>query len=229
MSRLPGRILVAIGLAFAFTAAPVVASPITVTFEGVHPGDGSAGQYNWNSGNVVIPDLIYTPNGNGSSSANHFVTFCIERTQYISRNTTYSDYQFVPLENAPVPNPAMTSAVADAIRAMWAEYRDDLDLGSDRADRSVAFQNAVWHLLDPTYNPGFSSARLGYYNNFLNSSTWNSGRANLMVMASPTNQDQLVQFRAPPFHTPEPTTLVAGLLLAPALLLRFRRTRTNPV
>ena len=61
--------------------APVVAAPISATFEGVNPGIGNAGQYNWNTGSTTYEGLMYTPIGNGSSYANHFITFCIERNQ----------------------------------------------------------------------------------------------------------------------------------------------------
>ena len=224
MNRFRLQGLATVGILFAaFSTAS--AAPVTVSFEGVHPGVGSAGQYNWNTGSTSYTGLLYTPNGNGSSSANHFITFCIEQTQH---TTTLHNYQFSNLITSPVPGSGMSPAAADALRAMWAEFRDDLDV-TDRANRSAAFQNAVWHLVDPSFNPSLSGPVAGYYSTYLNSANWNSVLANLATLVSPTQQDQLLELESGYTvvdgsiqATPEPTMLALGLLVAPAIYLRRR-------
>lgn len=211
------RVFAAAGVLLA--AGLASAAPITVTFEGVRPGTGSAGQYNWNSGGTTYDGLAYTPFGNGSASATHFVSFCIERTQTISGGHTYSDYTLVPFTG--------TTGSDHALRAMWAEFRDDLDTGTDaeKAAKSAAFQSAVWCLIDPNYLPALTAQESGYLSTFMTASNWHSGLANLAVMASPTGQDQLVALLGAPVATPEPGMLALGLLVAPAVYLR-RRAKT---
>jgi hypothetical protein len=226
-------VVFAAAFGLAATAAPAAAGPITVTFEQVNPGLGSAGQYNWNTGSTAIDGILYTPMTNGSSSANHFITFCIQQNQYISGGTTYSDYTFANLENAPVPGTPMSATAADALRQMWAEFRDDLDTGSatDKNNKSAAFQNAVWHLVSG-YNPSLSGAELTDYNTFLNPNNWHSGFANLAAIVSQEHQDQILELKSgyvvdPNGNlvaTPAPATLAVALLIAPALVLVYRRS-----
>jgi hypothetical protein len=229
-------VLTAVGFSLAVSSRPSDASPITVSFEKVGPGVGNAGQYNWNTGNITYDGIKYTPYGNQSSSPNHIVMFCIERDQFINNNTTYSGYYFANLESAPVgPTSAMSITVANALRAMWGAYRDDLDIGtlSERNDKSAAFQHAVWHLLDPNYNPSLSSSVLSYYTTFLNSSTWNSPWANLAAIVHSQHQDQIFELqrssvvapRGNVLVVPAPATLAVAVLIAPALVFRRRWTR----
>jgi hypothetical protein len=213
------------------TASGAAAAPVTLTFENVGPGVGSAGQYNWNT-NPTVSGILYTPFGNGSSSANHFVAFCIERSQFINPGAHYSNYLFAPLESAPVPGPAMSHATADSIREMWAQFRP----GVDTSNESMAFQNAVWHLVDPSYNPGLSGTQLSLYSSYLNPANWHSGFANLAAMVNGDHQDQIFELK-PGYTvqngdivpTPAPAALVVASLLAPALLWRCRRTRAGGV
>ena len=231
MSTLLNKSLVGFALVvgFAVTTGSAKAGPITVTFEHVGPGIGNAGQYNWNTGSTTYEGVLYTPMGNGSSSMNHFITFCIERNQYISNGSTYNDYYFSNLELSPVPGPAMPSSAPDDIRAMWAEFRSSLDTNTE----SAAFQEAVWHLADPGYNPSLSGAELTYYNAYLNSSNWQSGLANLASMVNQERQDQILELE-PGYivdengniiPVPAPATLVVALLVAPAMVLRRRLAR----
>ena len=223
MFSLRGLLLAAGLTAGLAVGASVSAAPLSVTFEGVRPGSGNAGQYNWNSGTTSISGLVYTPFGNGSASANHFVTFCIERNQQINGGSTYTSYSFASLENSPNPGQPMSAETADNLRRMWAEYRDDLDVGTDaeRAIKSAAFQHAVWSLVEANSQASVPVSEADYFALFLNSNTWRSGLANLMVMGSGNQQDQLVEF-APlaPDPVPEPGMLALGLLVAPALYLR---------
>lgn len=209
------RVLAAAGVLLA--AGVASAGPISVTFEGVRPGSGTAGQYNWNSGGTTHPGLAYTPFGNGSASANHFVSFCVERTQTVSGGTTYSDYTLVPFTG--------TTGSDFALRAMWAEFRDDLDAGTaaERTAKSIAFQHAVWSLIDPAYLPALTATESVYLSTFMTAANWNSGLADLALMSSPTGQDQLVALVGGPLAAPEPGMLALGLLVAPAVYLRRRR------
>lgn len=208
------RALAAAGVLLA--AGVASAGPISVTFEGVQPGRGSAGQYNWNSGGTTYAGLAYTPFGNGSASANHFVSFCVERTQFISGGPTYSDYTLTPYTG--------TTGTDFALRSMWAEFRDDLNVGTDaeKAAKSTAFQSAVWCLIDPSYLPALTAQESTYLSTYMTAANWNSGLANLALMHSPTSQDQLVALVGTPVATPEPGVLALGLLIAPAVYLRRR-------
>lgn len=208
------RVFAAAGVLLA--AGVASAAPISVTFEGVRPGAGTAGQYNWNSGGTTYDGLLYSPFGNGSASANHFVSFCVERTQTISGGHTYSDYTLVPLTGA--------TGSDHALRAMWAEFRDDLDAGTDaeRAAKSAAFQSAVWCLIDPAYLPALTVQESTYLSTYMTAANWNSGLANLAFLHSENSQDQLVALVGSPLATPEPGMLALGLLVAPAVYLRRR-------
>ena len=221
-----------IGLTTSVTPAP--ASPLTVTFEGVSPAVGNAGQYNWNTGAVNHNGILYTPNANGSSSLNHFVAFCMEQPQYVSPGTTYGNYTFSNLETSPSPGPVLTVSTANDIRAMWAEYRTGLDTGTfaDKANKSAAFQHAVWQLVDSTYNPTLGGAVGGYYTGYLNSSSWQSGLANLATLVSDDKQDQIFELRrgfivqnGQITEIPEPATLAVfgGIALAGAFGYRRRK------
>lgn len=231
MLKLLPKALGALALVVSATAPIAVASPIaSVTFEQVTPGIGSAGQYNWNTGSTNYAGVLYTPFGNGSSSANHFVAFCIERNQYISNGSTYTNnYSFSNLELSPVPGPVMPASAPNDIRSMWAQYRAGVNMN----DESAAFQEAIWHLVDPSYNPSLSGSVLTYYNTYLNAGSWVSGLANLATMVSSTNQDQLLELErdyivgpdGDLILTPAPATLVVAVLIAPALLLRRRAAR----
>jgi hypothetical protein len=215
MNRFRLRCLATVGILLAaFATAP--AAPLSLSHEGINPVVSGAGQFNWNTGSTTYSNIVYTPYGNGSSSANHFITFCIEQNQHI---TTLDNYEISTLTSSPIPGSGMSQAAADALRAMWAEFRDDLDV-ADRANRSAAFQNAVWHLVDPGFNPSMSGPVSGYYSMYLNSANWHSGLANLATLSSPTQQDQILEIQIQ--STPEPTTLMLGLLVAPAIYLRRR-------
>ncbi len=218
-----------IGLTTSVTPAP--ASPLTVTFEGVSPAVGNAGQYNWNTGAVNHNGILYTPNANGSSSLNHFVAFCMEQSQNVSPDTTYAgNYSFSNLETSPSPGPVLTVSTANKVRAMWAQYRGGLDTGTsaDKANKSAAFQHAVWHLVDSSYNPTLG----GYYTGYLDSSSWQSGLANLATLVSDGKQDQIFELRSGFIvqngqitEIPEPATLAVfgGIAVAGAFGYRRRK------
>lgn len=222
--------LVWVAVLCAGLAAPAIANPIAVgigseidvKFTGVHPGQGSAGMYNWTTGNTTYSGLVYA-----DPATNSFVSFCIEQSQHT--NSSFQPYTLHLLEQGPNPGPHMAPGTADALRAMWAEFRDDAD---DSNAAAAAFQNAVWHLLNnphivPVANPGSPSLLAGgstLFDQFINPYNWNSGFANLAVMSNNGLQDQLVQvtFNAEPTPTPEPGMLALGLLVLPAILLRRR-------
>lgn len=203
------------------------AAPLSVTFEGVGPGSGSAGMYNWNTGGTTYNGVVYTPL---AGDPTHFITFCIQQNQYISPGATYThNYQFSPLTAAPVGGGAvpMSASTAESLEKMWGQFFGTLDT----ADEAAAFQNAVWHLV-AGYNPSLSAAVDGYYDDYLNPTNWKSGKANLIAITSGENQDQILQLK-PGYQvidgdivpTPEPTTLALGLLAAPAVVLGLRRKR----
>jgi hypothetical protein len=215
-------------VALAAGAPPAFAGPVTATFNGVGPGQGSAGQYNWTTA-VFYPGMVYT-------TPNNVVMFCIERDQLITGGTTYTNYHFVNLEDAPVPGPAMTPSVADSIRAMWAQYRDTLDTGTaaQQNQKSAAFQEAIWKLLDPSYNPSLSGGTLAFYNTFLTPSSWVSGLADLGAMVNAQRQDQIFELQdgyiiqdGNLVPTPAPPALLVAAVLAPALLVRRRFARNR--
>lgn len=214
------------GLAFAsvlslLTAAAASAAPFTVTFNSVGPGYSPAGQYNWTSAST-IPGLVYV-------SGNNFATFCIEQNQYIFLGGTYQ-YSFAPLTNAPNPGPAMSATQAASLQQMWAQFRATVDTN----DEAAAFQHAVWHIVDPSYNPSLSGSVLSYYNQYLNPANWTSGYANLAAMVSPIYQDQIVELQrgwrvnqqGDPEPIPAPASLAVGLMLGVGVLVHRRLRRT---
>ena len=219
ISLRPAALCAAIACLF---ASPAFANPITVDatfgstiqvrFDGVNPGVGSAGMYNWTSDNNYT-GLVYA-----NPATNQFVSFCIERSQFT--NSSFSNYTIVPLESAPNPGPNMSPTTADGLRSMWAQYFG----GLNTADEAAAFQNAVWFLVSGgSFAPALTSGEQGYYDDFINSATWHSGLASLAVISSGSNQDQLVQVTpgfADPAPVPEPGMLALGLLVIPAVLLR---------
>lgn len=190
---------------------PAVASPIAVhlgdtlniQFQGVNPGHGSAGMYNWTSGSTTYDGLVYS-----NPATNNFVTFCIEQSQYVGSGM--NGYQLVALEQAPTGS-HMSPATADNLRAMWAEYFDDVNT----ADEAAAFQNAVWWLLA---HPNATHSDLTTAGGYL--AGWGSGRASLAVLTDGHLQDQLVQVKPEALETPEPGLLALGLLVLPAVYLR---------
>jgi hypothetical protein len=200
--------------------APAVANPIAVTFGdtvnmrylGVNPGHGGDGLYNWSTGNTTYSGLVYA-----DPAHNTLGTFCVERSQPLASGM--QPYELVQLTQAPTGQ-HMSAATADALRMMWAEYFDDVDT----SDEAAAFQNAVWHLVDGSYDSPYAtgSAVDDLFHLYLNASTWNSGRANLGVLSSGTLQDQLVQLTPDAVETPEPSLLALGLLVLPAVYLRRR-------
>jgi hypothetical protein len=212
-----------IALASPWASSRAEAAPITVTFHNVNPGHGAAGQYNWSTA-TTIPGLVYT-------SGNSFATFCIEQNQYISPNTTYSNYLFTNLSNSPNPGPHLSSTQIDSLKAMWAQYRSSVDT----ADEAAAFQHAIWRIVDPTYNPSLSGNVLSYYNQYLNSANWTNGYANLIAMVHPKHQDHLVEIQqgwrvnqqGDLEPVPAPATLGVGLVLGIALLVRQRLIRST--
>ena len=197
--------------------SPAAANPIAVTFGdtvnmrymGVTPGHGGDGLYNWSTGHTTYSGLVYSDPDN-----NTLGTFCIERSQDLASGMR--PYQLVTLEQAPT-NHHMSPASANALRMMWAEYFDDVNTN----DEAAAFQNAVWHLVDGSYNSPYASGSHvdNLYDLYLNASTWNSGYASLGVLSHANLQDQLVPLR-PAADTPEPGMLALGLLVLPAVYLR---------
>jgi hypothetical protein len=58
---------------------------------------------------------------------------------------------------------------------------------------------------------------------FLTPTNWQSGMANLLEISNGGRQDQILEMNgAYVLETPEPGTLLIGLLLAPAVYLRRR-------
>jgi hypothetical protein len=220
-------------LAALLLGGAATAAPVLVTFEKVSPGIGSAGQYNWNTGGTTYDGMVYSPYGNGSLSANHFVTFCIEQNQFINPNTAYSGYEFALLTDGPSPGPAMSSGTADALSMMWAEFFGSLDTAAE----SAAFQQAVWHLLNPGYSPtptpvAVVDGYVDYYSLYLDPANWKSGKANLGLLKNGGQQDQIFELKkgytvvdGNIVPTPEPGTLLLGLLVVPAVAVGLRRRK----
>jgi hypothetical protein len=112
---------------------------------------------------------------------------------------------------------------------MWAQYRSSVDTH----DEAAAFQHAVWRIVYPSYNPLLSGNVLNYYNQYLNSTTWMSGYANLVAMVHPNYQDHVVEIQrgwrvnqqGDLEPVPAPATLGVALVLGAALLVRQRLVR----
>lgn len=201
-------------LAAGLLAMPAAADTVTATFNSVSPstifyytlnGSGLAaytGQINWTRTGGTQPGLPETA----------FSTFCIELTQHIQLNHSYT-YDVMDLSQA--SNPAMGEGKAQDIGRLWAKYHP---LADDSPNNAAAFQVAIWEILydtDHLLNAGHfrakypTAAPATIAQGWLSDLSWNGALPNLLAMKSATAQDQV--FVGPP-PTPEYGNPVAAPL-----------------
>jgi hypothetical protein len=208
-------------------------------FDGIHAGHSPAGQYSWHQSQTNYDaavsqygvDYIHTTSGSGANTKYHFITFCIQKNVYMTSNP--HSFEVVDLTSA--PEPGMSPQTALDIRTLWGNFFSRAlgtnTLGNDAA-KSAAFGYAIWHLLGQ-FDPGSTGAGLANgvltnYLYFIDSDNWDKKLvANLRVLSSPNDQDQLIEVRGGDGKTtntvPAPAALVLALTgLGPCLLLRRR-------
>lgn len=195
------------------------ASPSTVTVQSAAPGT------------PIAPFSVYAGQYSGLLDGNPFISFCVELTQYLSFNTSYSDY-----------------AIVDGVTAWGAAKSATFDhlvssiLGNhvvvDAASSSMA-QSAMWEVLYETASSyGFASGSFSASGS-MTAQAQSTGmdwsaiaatpvRYHVDLLHSPTAQDLVL---ITPLAIPEPGTMplaVAGCV-ALAGLARRRRTPARSV
>jgi hypothetical protein len=209
-------------IAAALTGA-MSASAVTLTFNGVDPGENVTLQV---SGGITINPGIF-PAGIWNQTIDGVPTpsFCIDVARDISLGQTLTDYNYTDLSLAPL-NPAgpMGVQAATDIEKLWFAYYPAATVSDQDA---AALQVAIWedvaakvgtytvivngnNLSDPIYSE--AASMLSNLPNI-------TGEASLVGLISPDGQNYVV-----PLPTPEPTTLtLAGLGGLTVLLLRRRK------
>jgi hypothetical protein len=125
-----------------------------------------------------------------------FGTFCLEPDQEFPSGTNVA-YSVINLESDPENGP-MGAAKANAVRELWGRFRTAI--GSDNT-KAAAFQMAVWEIVTDTgrdlssgvFRAGTdNAAEIAVKNqaqSWLNQITGTGPKANLLALASPTDQD----------------------------------------
>jgi len=188
--------------------------------------------------NVVAGQLRHAfSNGTGAASvlSGELITYCTDVNQFVS--STVRNYTVVPVGQAP-SGQAMGSEKASAVAAIFAAAGGTQFASTVSADFACAFQLAIWEVVndyDPAVGPASLSLSTGTFratpttgaavwssvdtlvNGFFakasSKSSVNPG--DIMAIASPTYQDQLVSVPAPG----------AVVLTSLGLSLLERRTR----
>jgi hypothetical protein len=195
------RTALALSAAAVLTAvASSQASVVIATFNGANPGDNftittnggtstsqvRAGLMNWTRTGGDAPGLAPT-----------FWTFCIEVTQNVSNNNSYT-YNVLPADQAPNTAP-MGLQRADLLSELFGRYISTLNFAN--TTQVAAFQIAIWEIVYDTgvdllngdfqVTGGNASART-IAQNFLNSLDGTGARVTVDALVSSNNQDQIV-------------------------------------
>lgn len=213
------------------TPSPAEAVDIVVT-----PATGSAvpAFSSYTSGEVYAGIYNQTVNGVATSG------FCIDVAHDVTIGEQFNNYYYASLLNAAAaPAGPMTAAQAVDIEELWAAYYTS---AKGSALDAAALQVAIWETLgngQPTGNglPGYTvsdGAALGDHPDATTISVFNQAQiylnalpslaatADLEAIVSPTGQSYVIA-------VPEPTTILAGALLAlpfgASLLRILRRNR----
>lgn len=160
--------------------------------------------------------------GNPAGLDGAFTAFCIDFSQEISLGGTYSDYNPISLDLAPIPplppHQPMGAIVASQIAELWGRFRNGLSTDEQYA----AFQVSIWELIYDTdhavgtgdfqirNNATVAGIAQGFINALDGTGPHQSG---LFALASETTQDMLV---------PAPG---AGLIFGCACFAARRRRR----
>ena len=215
-------VIMAVGLAGAMSA-----SAVTLTFNGVSPGDVVTLQvsnaFTFGPGGVYAGIYNQTVDGVATPS------FCIDVAREITIGATYTDYSYTDLALAPLtPAGPMGSLAATDIKKLWAAYYPAASVNNQDA---AALQVAIWEDV---------AAKVGTYTitvsgndpvtteaaTMLGSLGSLTAQADLQGLVSPDGQNYVVPFIAP---VPEPTTAGCFLLGLGALACfqRFTQKRRS--
>jgi hypothetical protein len=193
-------------MAAAFAGAMSASGQVTLTFDGVNPGEVVNLQV---SGAVTFgPEGVYAGIYNQTVDGVATPSFCIDVSRDITLNETFTDYSYTNLSFAPLaPAGPMGSTAATDIEKLWAAYYPDASATNQDA---AALQVAIWEDVASyvgTYNLTFSgndavtneaAAMLANLPNL-------SDEANLEGLVSPTGQNYVVPVPNNVEPVPEPT------------------------
>ena len=220
------RVLLCAGPALALLAGVPVAQAATVSLNAWTYGNGST---------VNTQQPAYSGAAGGFSGALDGVdvlTYCVELTQQFNWNTSYTNY--TDKTALAYFQPGSDKAMKLAKLVSYAFYDSAVHVST--AAQSTSLQLAIWNVVyddDYTLSAGAftdTSAYSSDANTLLTASQSFTNLANVWVLASPTQQDQLHWSKVSAGRSnaeptvPEPGTLalVAGAIGAAAVALRRR-------
>jgi hypothetical protein len=212
--------IMAAGLAGAMSA-----SAVTLTFNGVSPGDVVTLQisnaFTFGPGGVYAGIYNQTVDGVATPS------FCIDVYRDIHVGDTFTDYSYTDLALAPLtPAGPMGFAAATDIEKLWAAYYPAASVNNQTA---AALQVAIWediaanvgtYTITVSGNPLVTTEAA----NMLGSLSSLTAQADLVGLVSPHGQNYVVPADLAP--VPEPTT-VGCFLLGLGALACFQRFTQN--
>lgn len=171
----------------------------------------------------------YVAEWNGTT----FATYCTDIFEPFAFNTTYTDYRIVPTGG----DGGFTTRQADLLGKLYTVADNGMDSKVDSLDETVAFQLAVWEVMNETHSKlrvsgtergafyvesGAPSAVVNLANSWLRAAQQlGSSDFNVVRLVSKGSQDMMLVSAVP-----EPGTfgLMGAGLAAVAALLRRRRS-----
>ncbi len=222
---------------------------LSATFKTVNPSStvsiSTNGGLNWSSPTAGAMNWVrtggsYAGLGGAYTSGTEFVSFCVELTQYVNYNGSYT-YTVVEVGGVPSPGGSgvgngMGTSKADQLRELWTIARDQVQDSLTAA----AFQLAIWEVVyddDTSLSTGSFQAKKrntgdlipATAQNWLSQIDGTHELANIFGMRNSGTQDQ-VFFQPPPPSprteaVPLPGAAWCGGLLLGGLAFRSLRRR----
>jgi len=138
-----------------------------------------------------------TPNANASKVLTNHAAFCIELSQSISANTTYTDYVVEPLETAPsvagsnqgllIPATGIGRVKAGMVRWLFDNHYDGTAIGDWTNATGGSFQLALWDITHDHYSDNVSQNVVTAVAGTFYTSTNNQARTNAQAILDQLN------------------------------------------